>query len=186
MASFQYPESCAYTPSDLTIFKMKVVEDMAALSDKKAVLAFLLERCGEAWTGLFLGTAFLALEHHVKLVACLFVFKDKCWEPQSRVLQSCRSRTVETVVAGSLRSNLYDLYEAQNWGFATEKVGTPIKSGIVTNALYAIISFFVLLLRQCATVHPHSKAVSPVIADALNDCFLEDNRAARSGIASPA
>ena len=53
MASFSYPESCAYTPSDLTIFKMKVVEDLAALSDKKAVLAFLLERCGYAWTGLF-------------------------------------------------------------------------------------------------------------------------------------
>ena len=32
---------------------------------------------------------------------------------------------METVVAGSLRSNLYDLYEAQNWGFATEKVGAP-------------------------------------------------------------
>lgn len=49
MASFSYPDSCAYTPSDLTIFKMKVVEDMAALSDKKAVLALLLERCGGAW-----------------------------------------------------------------------------------------------------------------------------------------
>lgn len=48
MASFSYPDSCAYTPSDLTIFKMKVIEDMAALSDKKAALAFLLQRCGAA------------------------------------------------------------------------------------------------------------------------------------------
>ena len=48
MASLSFPDSCAYTPSDLTIFKMKVVEDMAALSDKQAVLAFLLERCGDA------------------------------------------------------------------------------------------------------------------------------------------
>ena len=44
MASFSYPDSCAYAPSDLTIFKMKVVEDMATLTDKESVLAFLLER----------------------------------------------------------------------------------------------------------------------------------------------
>ena len=28
-------------------------------------------------------------------------------------------------MAGSLRSNLCDLYEAQNWGFAAEKAGAP-------------------------------------------------------------
>ncbi|KAK9840569.1 hypothetical protein WJX81_001696 [Elliptochloris bilobata] len=75
MASFSYPDSCSYTPSDLAVFKIKVVEDMAALTDKEAVLGFLLDR----------------------------------------------SRAVETVVAGSLRRNLYDLYEALHWGFATEK-----------------------------------------------------------------
>ena len=72
MASFSYPDSCAYTPSDLTIFKMKVVEDMAALSDKKAVLAFLLERCGDAWTELFLRHYF-SCPGAPRKARCLFV-----------------------------------------------------------------------------------------------------------------
>jgi len=81
MASLAYPESCSYSPSDLTIYKMKVVEDAGALTDKADVLQFLLER----------------------------------------------SRTVESVVAGSLRSALYDLYEAQHWGFASEKARAPCR-----------------------------------------------------------
>ena len=80
MASFSYPDSCSYQPSDLTIFKMKTLEDAAVLTDKADLLQFVLER----------------------------------------------SRTVETVVAGSLRNALYDLHEARLWGFASEKVRAPL------------------------------------------------------------
>jgi hypothetical protein len=94
MASLAYPESCSYSPSDLTIYKMKVVEDVGALTDKADVLRFLLER----------------------------------------------SRTVETVVAGSLRSALYDLYEAQHWGFASEKARTPCR-GTAHNVRHVCVTF---------------------------------------------
>lgn len=74
---------------------------------------------------------------------------------------------METVVAGSLRSNLYDLYEAQNWGFATEKVGALKKCRIVTTALCALIGFSLLLLRRLCHTGSYETLVFSDLAHAL-------------------
>ena len=87
---------------------------------------------------------------------------------------------METVVAGSLRSNLYDLYEAQNWGFATEKVGAPYQTPLSDKC--ALCAHWLLPASAAPTVpHWFLQSISVVLRSACAAWIAHSQRAAQLG-----